>query len=125
MKIEGINGILQILRRRVGTSSQRTDGSQQTDRKEEADLPVVDGRASTADLEAGIRSRIRELNPDDEDYQEQATGIFLESVLLWEFGEDMSRDQEFSEIMTRIKDSFASNDELRQQMNRLVRQLSE
>jgi hypothetical protein len=124
MKVDGIGGLLEVLRRRIGSQSQRLENSKRTGHKQDVGVLHGHARITAAELEAGIRNRIRDLNPEAEDYRDSATGIFLESVLLWEFGEDLSKDEDFADLMLKMKESFTSNKDLQENMDRLIRQFS-
>ena len=124
MKVDGISGLIEVLRRRIGAQSQRLETSKRADKNKEADNLRGHRRVNAVELEAGIRNRILELDPEDDDYQDNATGIFLESVLLWEFGDEMSKDEEFADLILKMKESFTSNKDLRDSMDRLIKQLS-
>lgn len=63
-----------------------------------------------------IRERIRALPAGEAGRDARATRIFVESVLVWEFGEAMLEDPQFASLVERVDDQIAGDESLRSQL---------
>lgn len=107
--INNLNQIMQVLRQRLAQKPEqknRVSGS-----KTAADNRVTASKAqkaSTEEVIQGIARRINALSPDDR-HGPAAVKIFVESVLIWEFGDELTQDAAFSELATEVQNSLLEN----------------
>lgn len=73
----------------------------------------TDKRAKSEDLASRLARRVRAIDPTDPDAERQAMHVFLESVLLAEFGEHLINDPAFHQIVEGVYQQMLGNDELR------------
>ena len=123
-QIDGLNNIVQILRRRIADNAKKIGRSGKPSTQTKASQSSEIRKATTEELHTAIHERIRALDPDDERYTKIATRIFLESVLQWEFGEELTRDQKFSDMISEINDTIQSDQKIRQDMQAVLKQLA-
>jgi hypothetical protein len=118
--INRLNRVMEILRRQVAEDSSRS-------------VPITPGRAPTTSARgphperAGVEQlrqrvveRVRALDPDDPRRPGKARRIFLESVLAWEFGDDILQDNRFDEMLTHIEHGFDAAPEMTDQLDELL-----
>lgn len=123
-QVDGLGYMLEILRRRIATDSKRTDGPARSRSSTYEDSKSYTGtKIGIDELRNKIRERIRALNPDDSQHQKKATQIFFESVLLWEFGDDIALSREFAEIVANINSGLTSHPKLQRDLGRLIGEL--
>lgn len=67
------------------------------------------GRVSVEELQQKIRDRIRNLGNAQSDRKKQATRVFVESVLAWEFGEEISSDPRFYTLVEHVQSAMESD----------------
>ena len=70
-----------------------------------------------------MSGRISALKPNEPDSHRQAFRIFLESILLEEFGYQLMEDPAFYQMVSDIHDQMQSNDDLKAAMERAGRYL--
>lgn len=83
------------------------------DAKKRADAPS----GSAAVLRARLRKRLRNVDPGDQDVE---GSVFVETVLLWKFGEKLQGDPTFSEMVSSVVAQISSDDSLRQELTALI-----
>lgn len=118
--INRLNRVMEILRRQVAEDSPRTAtvapgrapaGSARGPRTE---------RASVEQLRQRVVERVRALDPDDPRRPGKARRIFLESVLAWEFGDDILQDNRLDELLAHIEQGFEAAPEMTDQLDELL-----
>lgn len=104
-KINNINSIVNILRQRsakrsaVDTKNKaaKTDNGQKLESKQ---------AISQEQLIKAIQTRIAKTNKDTDGYREKVMAIIAESIVTWEFGENIINDPGFSSLVNNIIDSY-------------------
>lgn len=72
---------------------------------------------STAVLRSRLRKRLRDLDPGDQDVEGSA---FVETVLLWKFGEKLQGDPTFAEMVASVAAQISSDESLRHELTALI-----
>lgn len=67
---------------------------------------------TNADAAGAAAARIQALSPDDPDRKQKALRIFLESVLLQEFGAHLLQDPSFSRMVDAVQVRMQSDSEM-------------
>ncbi|HEY9024260.1 MAG TPA: hypothetical protein VIP05_08160 [Burkholderiaceae bacterium] len=80
-------------------------------------------RGKSEDLAGRLARRVRAIDPSDPDAERQAMRVFLESVLLAEFGEHLINDSGFHQIVEGVYQQMRGNAELSGMMERAARAL--
>jgi hypothetical protein len=76
-------------------------------------------------LSRRIAERINRLPLEDRQSSKKAVHIFVDSVLAWEFGEDILDTDSFSRYSTKVRETINSNTELTREFNLFIKSLSE
>jgi hypothetical protein len=122
--INGLNNIMEILRRQIADNAKRLDHPGKTSRLGASQTGQKSGKTSPGELRALIHDRIKSLDPQETQYQHKAKRLFLESVMAWEFGNDIVRDQEFSDMIADIQETLETTPEIKRQFDGLIEQLT-
>lgn len=123
-QIEGLGYMLEVLRRRMSSTAHRPQSSSSSGRTSNTEAPAPpQPRASVDALREKVRERIGGLDPREGEHREKAIRIFLESIILWEFGDELAPTHEFSEIITNIRSEMNAHPTLRSHLNSLVDEL--
>lgn len=80
-------------------------------------------RTKGEDLAARLARRVRAIDPADPDAERQAMQVFLESVLLAEFGEHLINDPGFHQVVEGVYQQMRGNEELAGMMGKAVQAL--
>jgi hypothetical protein len=66
-------------------------------------------RPSLAVLKSKVQQRLRALDPNDARRADKARRIFLESVLAWQFGDELLLDRGFEEIVSGVQEALRAH----------------
>jgi hypothetical protein len=80
-------------------------------------------RTKSEDLAARLARRVRAIDPADPDAGDKAMHVFLESVLLAEFGDHLINDPAFHQIVDAVHQQMRGNAELMVMMEKAARAL--
>jgi hypothetical protein len=75
-------------------------------------------------LRTTVSSRLRAVEGNERDRKRARARIFVESVLVWEFGEDLLGDPEFDAIVGRVEENLLADDQLADRLGDLLDELS-
>lgn len=122
--INSINQLMAILKRQMterGEPSARNTGPSNTSTTQN------DARRSTTkpgpeEIQRRIGQRLRNLEPGER-LGNRGTQVFIESVLAWEFGDDVLADPGFGELVASVREILVDDPDLQKSMQRLVEQL--
>lgn len=67
-------------------------------------------RFDRAVLKEQIRSRLKKLDPEAQDYIEKATEITVQEVLQWQFGDKIALHSDYQEIVKNITQAIGKNE---------------
>jgi hypothetical protein len=114
--LDSVSPTMQVLRRRMSTNLQRLQA--------EGRLPIgAAGRARTPSApertRRSLKQRLQALDPDDARYAERATDVFVESVLLDEFGQGLTNDASFRQLILEVSRELRDDTEVREQLREL------
>lgn len=74
-------------------------------------------------LQSLITQRIKAIDPDDSQRGRKAFRIFLESILLSHFGENLINDPQFYQMVDEIQTTMEADTDIRQQIDAAVQHL--
>ncbi len=118
--IDNVAQVMQVLRRQMAENLQRMGN-----RGKLAAAPA--SGASTAHAAAPLRQtvarRIKAIDADDPRYRDKVTALFVESVLLAEFGEGLVNDPEFRDLAQQVQSAMLADADLQGSLTRLAAQL--
>ena len=118
---EGVESLAAIIRRQV-ESLGRPAGSTAA-ASSRSDEPHAKKRAKSHDLASVVARRVRGLDPSDPDASNQAFHVFLESVLLAEFGEHLINDPAFHQLVDGVQRQMSGDPALAAMMERAAQAL--
>jgi hypothetical protein len=110
--------LIEALRREMGSiqESQKAAPAEQIARQ----MPGVgQARYDLEALEKKTRARIQKLSPTAGRSLEASVRVFIEGVLLWEFGDDLNQDPHFYQMLDEIVPKICENKELAKKFQQL------
>ncbi|VAW58565.1 hypothetical protein MNBD_GAMMA11-2515 [hydrothermal vent metagenome] len=122
-KIKQINSIFKIARSQL--SKQTKPGSLHSDKQARTTDGKTTGKISSGDLKKSISKKLKLLDRKSRNYEQLSNGVFLESVLLWEFGDDIINDPEFQQMLQKINGIICNDKESSRKFSRLIKQLAD
>ena len=110
---EGVQSLAAIMRAQVRTLTKPLGAPAPTPA---AGALPADGRSGkrtkSEDLAVRLARRVRAIDPSDPDADNQAMHVFLESILLAEFGEHLINDPAFHQVVEDVHRQMLGNVEL-------------
>jgi len=74
-------------------------------------------------LKSKIQERLKALDPDDPRQPEKARRIFLESVLAWQFGDELLIDRGFAEVVSGVQEALRAHPQVDSRLAEVLREL--
>jgi hypothetical protein len=112
-QIDGPSRLAAMIRTQVATlglSARRTEPG--TPRKNGPKQASAQGLGNETDLASVIARRVAAIDPDDPERPRKAFRVFLESVLLAEFGEALMNDACFFQLVDDVQQQMESEPEI-------------
>ncbi len=121
-RIDGLSQVMEVLRRQMAENAKKMEKGK-TGASASAN-PAKVKKISAQDLQQRIRERLRPLGRLT-GYNAKAARIFLESVLTWEFGDDLTHDPRFGDLLNEINRAMENDPDLKLRLQTLIQQLQE
>lgn len=126
--VNKLTRLLEALRLQQAGSKRSNKTTASTDTRRSA-LQIEDNgdfhkKQGIDQLSRSIRARINRLPPEDSE-SDKAVQIFIDSVLAWEFGEELLQSDSFSKYSKQIRAAIQSNSKLKHEFNHLINSLLE
>lgn len=121
--IDSLSKLMEALRQRMSEKPARPDRQGRGERARQTITKRKTAKPSIGEIQRRVAERIKALNADGE-RDNKAVEIFLESVLAWEFGDELLEDPGFHELMRDVRDSMTQDPQLNAKLKALVRELS-
>lgn len=120
--VNRLDQILQVIGRQMSERVSRLD----TGAKTSTSAPTARAarRPSLAALKSKVQERLRALDPKDARRSDKARRIFLESVLVWQFGDDLLLDRGFAEIVSGVQEALQAHPEMDARFVQLLQDLA-
>jgi len=119
-KINGLNNILAILRKQIRGPARSKSNSQELDTNTDEKDDVATSSLELKELEKRLFDRVAALDSNDPAKQKNATYVFVQTVLTWEFGEKLLEDPGFHELVEKVSELFQSNTKLRDSLDEFL-----
>jgi|SRR5581483_5371884 len=74
-------------------------------------------------LKSKIQQRLKALDPNDPRQPEKARRIFLESVLAWQFGDELMVDRGFADIVSGVQEALSAHPQMDSRLAEILREL--
>jgi hypothetical protein len=104
--VQGFNAIVQALRQRIASKQEKVSASKLSSNKSQtSQQKTTHAKAEIGELKAQIAKRLSAITPEQR-RSKQGQRIFLESVLVWEFGDDITSDPAFAELAADIQNTI-------------------
>lgn len=113
---DGVQALAAVIRRQVESLARPVVTGASIERADESGKTLARRRAKTGDLASVVARRVRALDPTDPDAGRQAFRIFLESVLLAEFGEHLMNDPAFHQLVDDVQEQMEAHPALKEMM---------
>jgi hypothetical protein len=123
--IDRLNRLMETLRQQMAQSAKRLNTSSQSTRPTNARSPGSANKRTVEELRQHIGERVRAIEPNNPERGRRARRIFLESVLAWEFGDQLLLDSQFNRLIEGIQDAFESDPEINRELQNLLTDLSQ
>ncbi|WP_420997912.1 hypothetical protein ACKI2N_032215 [Cupriavidus sp. 30B13] len=111
-QIDGPSRLAAMIRAQVATLRDGRAGEAVPARKDGARRDAVQGASTETDLAAVVARRVLAIDPDDPERPRKAFRVFLESVLLAEFGETLMNDARFYQLVDDVQKHMESEPEI-------------
>lgn len=123
--VNGINQIVQILRKKIGERSTATVSKSDSSAGGMSNAQTQRRSiASAEDIQRKIGARIRALS-EDQRHGTKATQVFVETIITWELGDGLLQDPRFAQLSKDVVNTIDENKVLRSQMRELLQQLQQ
>lgn len=119
--INNVSQLVETLRKQLVESQNRTAPSSKAPSK--LGPTAASGRPDIGEVQQKIREKLRRIDSNDLKAEQKSIRIFLESVLLWEFGERLMDDPKFYALLDDVQHSMESDTAVRESLAVLVAQL--
>jgi len=121
--LNGLSQISQILRQKFSERSQQATRKKIGTSVSDAYVPSRAGtKASAEEIKRKIHERIKGLSAAERKGKRGAQ-IFIELVLLWDFGDHLLRDPQFTELSKEVVEAMAGNCTVWRQLQKLLEEI--
>jgi hypothetical protein len=119
--VSNVGQLVEILRKRLTESQAKTGVSTKGASRQHGS--VLSGRGSVEDLQKNVSEKLRRIDASDPKARQKSVHVFLESVLLWQFGERLMDDPKFYALLDEVQHSMESDPVIRESLAKLMNQL--
>ena len=123
--ISGINRIVENLRRHIARKENNKNISSASSRAHGSNRTHSQARISTKQLKVKISERVANIDKNTANYNQEAMRAILESILVWEFGDNFLTDPEFFDMLTEISSTISTDFNTNNKMTELITSISE
>jgi hypothetical protein len=120
--INRLDHVLQLIGRQMSERAMRLDSG--------AKLSAPDRPARTrrrpplAALKRKVQERLASIDPNDTRRADKARRVFLESVLVWQFGDALLLDRGFDEMVAGVQAALEAHAKIDARLDQLLRDLA-
>jgi hypothetical protein len=120
--INRLDQVMQIIGQQMSERAARLEAGGKPE------LPAAPARAARRPPLATLKSRIRErlgaIDPQDPRRPEKARRVFLESVLAWQFGNELLLERGFEDVVSGVQEALRANPGVDARLGQLLRDLT-
>jgi hypothetical protein len=118
--VSNVGQLVEVLRKQLARSRKST-GTPARDAP--AAAAAGGARPGIAELKKQVTEKLRRIDPDAPRARHESVHVFLESVLLWEFGERLMDDPKFYALLDDVQSSMESDSALGDDLTALLASL--
>ena len=122
--VSNLSQLIETLRRQMSPRLDRPSTTTVQDTKADSTAAPQNKHTGVSEFQPTLAQRIKAIDPDDKRRRHKATRIFLETVLVNEFGDAFLADPKFAEIVDEIQATMEADEQIRSQIDTLVAQLA-
>ena len=104
--INPLDQMTELLRKRIATEVSVKSTSVNKGKSTSVSDKAILGRISTGELNTKIVTQIKQIEPNDAQRNQKMMHIFLENVLIWQFGDELLNDSDFSRLVSEVKEAL-------------------
>ena len=104
--INPLDQMTELLRKRMATEVSGKSTSVNKGKSTSVSDKAILGRISTGELNTKIVTQIKQIEPNDAQRNQKAIHIFLENILIWQFGDELLNDSDFSRLVSEVKEAL-------------------
>lgn len=126
-RINGLNQLMRSLRQQFTDNVNRSDKGGRTQRIRDNSRSITRARKKPTieQLENQVVERIKSLDRENGDFSRQAKQVFVELVIVWEFGDQIRNDLQFPEMTRAVMEMFESNTSIRGKLQSYIEKISD
>lgn len=119
--VSNVGQLVEVLRKQLGESRKSTA----TPARDAPAAAAAGGgaRPGIAELKKKVAEKLRRIDPDAPNARRDSVHVFLESVLLWEFGEHLMDDPKFYALLDDVQSSMEADSGLGEDLSALLASL--
>ena len=118
--VSNVGHLVEVLRKQLA-ESQKSSGASFKATKSRGAAQAV--RPGVEELQKKIREKLQRIDGNDPKFEQKSVHVFLESVLLWEFGERLMDDPKFYALLDDVQFSMESDPAVRESLSTLISKL--
>jgi len=119
--ITNVGHLVEVLRKQLAESQKNTGATLKAAQTPGAKQAA--GRPSVGDLKKKVREKLSRIDISDPKSRQKSVHVFLESVLLWEFGEGLMDDPKFYALLDDVQFSMESDPAVSESLSTLISKL--
>lgn len=105
--LSSLDSIADLIRRRASEATSNKADKSHSDKLSQALQKHVIAKEQTAEsVKFKIVNAIRAISDQDEKKDQKIVSIFVENVLLWQFGEELINDPSFASLVDEVNSSL-------------------
>lgn len=118
--VSNVGHLLEALRKQLAESPRKAATGSKAGQSQGAPAAA---RPDIGQLQKKIGEKLQRIDSGDPKSRQKSVHVFLESVLLWEFGEQMMDDPKFYALLDEVQSSMESDHALQESLSTLISQL--
>jgi hypothetical protein len=120
--VNRLDQIMQVIGRQLSERASRLEAGSKS---LPTSLPARAARRPTVTaLKSTVQKRLRNIDPDDPRRADKARRIFLESVLAWQFGNELLLERGFEEIVSGVQEALRAHPQADARLSQLLAELT-
>lgn len=120
MDVSRLNAVMETLRRQLSETERKPGPGTQRASTPGASNAARSSRQSLSQLRERVLTRMASIDPADPQHKSRSRRIFIESVLAWEFGEQLLSDRGLDELVEQVQAAMSGSPEIELQLSELL-----